>query len=313
MNILVTGGAGFIGSHLVDRLIDEGHDVLCVDNFITGSKENIHQHDGNPRFTLIEKDVSEPWPDDLLKGIERIYHLASPASPKSYIEYPIETLMVNSLGTAHLLDACRRLSIRFLLASTSEIYGDPLEHPQKETYWGHVNPNGIRSCYDESKRFAESITMVYVRMHKIDARIVRIFNTYGPRLQKDDGRVISNFLTQVVSNQDLTVYGDGSQTRSFCYVTDLVRGLITVMESEKARGSVYNLGNPAEFTIRELAERVCGLVGRKVGMVTKALPPDDPKQRQPDITKIKEELGWKPTVELEEGLQKTFEFFKEKK
>lgn len=312
MNILVTGGAGFIGSHVVDRLLADGHEVVCVDNFITGSKENIQQHKGNPRFTLIEKDVSEPWPDDLVRGIEQIYHLASPASPKSYIQYPLETLMVNSVGTAHLLELSLKYNIRFLLASTSEVYGDPLEHPQKETYWGNVNPNGVRSCYDESKRFAESITMVYVRMYKIDARIVRIFNTYGPRLQKDDGRVISNFLTQALAGQDLTVYGDGSQTRSFCYVTDLVRGLMNVMGREKARGRVYNLGNPHEFTIAELAELVRRLAKKKIGIAHKEVPPDDPKQRQPDITKIKEELGWEPTIELEEGLKRMFAFWEEK-
>jgi len=304
MRILVTGGAGFIGSHLCERLVREGHDVLCLDNFFTGSKANVAHLLDERRFELIRHDVTEP----ILLEVDQIYNLACPASPVHYQYNPIKTIKTNVMGTLHMLGLAKRIKARILQASTSEVYGDPHEHPQTERYWGHVNPIGIRSCYDEGKRVAETLMMDYHRQGGVDVAIVRIFNTYGPRMAENDGRVVSNFVVQALRGEDLTLYGDGSQTRSFCYVDDLVDGLVRMMGAGRLTGPV-NLGNPVEKTIREFAERIIALTGSRSRIVEKPLPPDDPRQRQPDITLAREKLGWAPTVDLEAGLRRTVEYF----
>lgn len=308
MRILVTGGAGFLGSHLVDALLAEGHDVLVWDNFITGSRENIaHLRDAS-RFTFVAHDIIQPLPDT--GPLDRIYHLASPASPEGYRGHPIETHMTNAVGTYHLLELARATGARFLFTSTSEVYGDPQVHPQVETYRGYVNPVGPRSCYDESKRFAESLTMEYHRTFGHDVRIVRLFNVYGPRMDVTDGRVIPNLLSQALRGEPLTVYDGGWRTRSFCYVDDLIIGLIAVMESTRASGEVINLGNPDERTIRDLAEVILRITDRDLPIEE---PPtvvgDDPTRRCPDITKARTLVGWEPTIPLDEGLRRTIPFF----
>jgi len=310
---LVTGGAGFIGSHLCDLLIDKGCKVICLDNLLTGSKKNVEHLLNNPNFVFLEGDVSLSLDNEAMEqfgNVSFIFHLASPASPIDYQNYPEETLLANSTGTINMLELAKKTGAKALIASTSEIYGDPLEHPQKETYWGNANSFGPRSCYDESKRFAEAATYVYLKKYGIDARVVRIFNTYGPKMQKDDGRVISNFVNQCLEGKDITIYGDGKQTRSFCYVSDMVEGIFKAMFSGKAKGEVFNLGNPAEFTMIGLANRIRKITGAKSKISHKPLPPDDPKQRQPDITKAKKILGWEPKVGIDEGLQKTIEYYR---
>jgi dTDP-glucose 4,6-dehydratase len=305
MRVLVTGGAGFLGSHLCDALLADGHSIVCADNLLTGNLENIGQLRNEPRFEFREQDVCSPF--DCGK-VDYVFHFASPASPVDYLEHAIETLQVGSLGTMNCLDVAKKYSARFFLASTSECYGDPLEHPQKETYWGHVNPIGPRSVYDESKRFAEALTMAYHRYHEVDTRIVRIFNTYGPRLQLNDGRVISNFMKQALLGEDLTVYGDGSQTRSFCYVSDEIAGILALANSEE-HGPV-NIGNPNEFTILECAKVVLDITGSSSRIRFEPLPQDDPRQRRPDISKAKALLGWEPRIQLRDGLQRSLEYFR---
>ena len=304
MRVLVTGGAGFIGSHLCDALLAEGHQVVCVDNLITGSVRNIEHLKSDSRFEFIERDINEPY--DAGK-VDFIFNLASPASPVDYMEHGVETLKVGSLGSFHTLELARKYSASYLLASTSECYGDPLEHPQKESYWGHVNPIGPRSVYDESKRFAEAATMAYCRYHKVDTRIVRIFNTYGPRLQLNDGRVISNFMKQALRGVPLTVYGDGSQTRSFCYVSDEVDGILRL--GRAGTHEPVNIGNPGEFTIMECAKLVLKVTGSKSEITFEPLPQDDPRQRRPDISKARQLLGWEPKINLEAGLKLCIEYF----
>src|SRR5579885_962082 len=307
MRHLVSGAAGFIGSHLCDRLIAGGHRVVAVDNLITGAARNIAHLCGQANFKFIEWDVTRPIEID--GRVDQVWHLASLASPKDYLEHPIETLEVGSAGTRNMLEIARRDSPRFLLTSTSECYGDPLEHPQVETYWGHVNPIGVRSCYDESKRYAEALTMAYHRVHGLRTNIARIFNTYGPRMALNDGRVVPAFLDQALRGRPLTVFGDGSQTRSFCYVADLVDGLLRLSVSEERYP--VNLGNPAELTIREFAERIARLIGWKLELTFEPLPEDDPKKRRPDISKAKRVLGWEPKVSLEDGLTETVAYFRE--
>ncbi|MEZ5403232.1 MAG: UDP-glucuronic acid decarboxylase family protein [Bryobacteraceae bacterium] len=305
MRIVVAGAAGFIGSHLCDRLIHEGHEVVAIDNFITGSPNNLRHLEGNPHFEFREHDVTKPF--DVEGGVAAVMNLASPASPVDYMEHPIETLEVGSIGTQNLLELARRNDARFLLTSTSECYGDPLEHPQVETYWGNVNPVGPRSCYDESKRFAEAITMAYHRRYGMATRIARIFNTYGPRMQLDDGRVVPAFMKQALNGEPFTVFGSGRQTRSFCYVSDLVDGLYRLTWSEEPYP--VNLGNPGEMTILEFAERIKTLSGSSAPIVFEPLPQDDPQRRKPDISKAKRVLGWEPRVSLEQGLRETIEYF----
>ena len=305
MRILVTGGAGFLGSHLCGRLLNEGHEVLCLDNFFTGRRTNIHAFLNNPNFELVRHDVVEP----ILLEVDQIYHLACPASPVHYQYNPVKTIKTNVLGTHNMLGLAKRVKARFFLASTSEVYGDPHQHPQKETYWGNVNPIGIRSCYDEGKRVAETFTMDYHRQNKVDVRIVRIFNTYGPKMLQDDGRVVSNFIVQALKGNELTVYGEGSQTRSFCYVDDLVDGFVRMMGCENFIGPV-NLGNPEEYTILDLAKKIIAMTGSKSKIAFMPLPSDDPTQRRPDITLAGEKLGWKPKVSVDDGLRKTIEYFK---
>jgi dTDP-glucose 4,6-dehydratase len=301
----MSGAAGFIGSHLCDRLLAEGHSVLAVDNFITGAGRNLEHLAGNPSFEFREWDVCKPFQ---AKGpIDGVLHLASLASPVDYLKHPIETLEVGSAGTQHLLEIARRHSARFMITSTSECYGDPLVHPQVETYWGNVNPVGIRSCYDESKRYAEAVTMAYHRVHGLRTNIARIFNTYGPRMQLDDGRVVPAFIDQALKEQPMTVFGDGSQTRSFCYVSDLVDGLYRLALSDERYP--VNLGNPREMTILEFGERIRRLTGTTAPLEFKPLPQDDPKRRQPDIAKARRVLGWEPKVDLEAGLRETIEYF----
>ena len=314
--VLITGAAGFIGSHLTDCYLKRGDEVIGVDNFITGSKENLKRHEGNERLVFIEANVAERH-EELLEHIESaigkcdlVLHFASPASPVDYGEFPIETMAVNSRGTEFCTKACARWGARMLYASTSESYGDPLVHPQSESYWGNVNPVGVRSCYDESKRYGEALVMSYARKRGINARIVRIFNTYGPRMRKNDGRVVPNFVTQALAGEPLTIYGDGSQTRSFCYVDDLVEGIMRCISSDDARGLVVNLGNPNERTIREFAEIVCELVGVPLRIETRRLPSDDPTRRNPDISLARQLIGWEPAVELREGLRRTIESFR---
>ncbi len=304
MRILVTGGAGFIGSHLIDRLMAANHDVICLDNFYTGHKRNIVQWMDNPYFEMIRHDITEP----IRLEVDQIYHLACPASPVHYQYNPVKTVKTNVLGTLNMLGLAKRVKARFFLASTSEVYGDPEVHPQPEEYRGSVNPIGIRSCYDEGKRMAETLSFDYHRQNDVDIRVVRIFNTYGPRMLENDGRVVSNFIVQALSGQPLTVYGDGQQTRSFCYVSDLVEGFIRLMNSDQT--GPINIGNPSEYTILELAETIQRMVNPNVSVQYKPLPEDDPKRRQPDITKAKQLLGWEPSVELEAGLEKTIADFR---
>lgn len=306
MRILVTGGAGFIGSHLIDRLIQAQHEVICLDNFYTGSKQNIHQWIDHPNFESIRHDITEP----IRLEVDRIYHLACPASPVHYQSNPIKTIKVSFLGTSNMLGLAKRVKARILLASTSEVYGDPNVHPQPEEYHGNVNPIGIRSCYDEGKRIAETLCFDYHRQHQVDIRVARIFNTYGPRMLENDGRVVSNFIAQSLQGKSLTVYGDGSQTRSFCYVSDLVDGLIKLMEGDRV--GPINLGNPEEYTILELAQKVRDKIAPDREIIFKPLPQDDPKQRQPDITKAKTWLNWQPTISLEAGLTDTIAEFKQR-
>lgn len=302
---LVTGGAGFIGSHLCERLLERGEEVLCLDNFFTGTRRNIARLLAHPRFELIRHDVTQP----ILLEATRIYNLACPASPVHYQYNPIKTVKTSVLGALNMLGLARRVKARILQASTSEVYGDPAVHPQSEAYWGNVNPIGIRSCYDEGKRVAETLFFDYHRQNKVDIRVARIFNTYGPRMSVNDGRVVSNFIVQALRAEPITVYGKGEQTRSFCYVSDLVDGLIRLMDCEGITGPV-NLGNPEEFTIRELAETVAALTGSPSPIVYKSLPPDDPVRRQPDISLAKEKLGWSPTVLLRDGLEMTIRYFR---
>lgn len=306
MRILITGAAGFLGSHLVDRFLAEGHRVVGMDNFITGSRDNLAHLGGNPAFEFIEHDVSRHIfvPGEL----DGVLHFASPASPIDYLQLPIQTLKVGSLGTHNSLGLAKAKGARFLLASTSEVYGDPQVHPQPESYWGHVNPVGPRGVYDEAKRFAEAMTMAYHRYHGVPTRIVRIFNTYGPRMRASDGRVVSNFVVQALKGTPLTIYGDGSQTRSFCYVTDLVDGIYRLFHSDRIEPT--NIGNPNEFTMRQLADLVRELVGGAVELRYEPLPEDDPKVRRPDITVAREVLGWNPAVELRAGLTQTIDAFR---
>jgi dTDP-glucose 4,6-dehydratase len=305
---LITGGAGFIGSHLCERFLAEGHEVVAVDNFITGNLENLDHLRANPRFRFVGHDVSNPL--KLKDKLDNVLHFASPASPVDYLEYPIQTLKVGSLGTHNALGIAKHHGARFLLASTSEVYGDPLEHPQTEAYWGNVNPVGVRGVYDEAKRFAESMTMAYHRVHNLNTHIVRIFNTYGPRMRLNDGRVLPNFMYQALRGEPITVYGDGKQTRSFCYVSDLVEGIFRLLFTDFH--DPVNLGNPAEITILEFAEEVRKLAGSKSEVVFKPLPQDDPKVRQPDITRARQLLGWEPKVGRDDGLRRTMDYFKRK-
>lgn len=306
--VLITGGAGFIGSHLSEVLLARGYKVFCVDNLVTGSEDNITGFKNNPNFTFIRHDVTLELP--LLGPVQYLFHLASPASVVDYQNLPEETALVNSLGTYKLLKFAKANGAKFLFASTSEVYGDPKEHPQKETYWGNVNPNGVRACYDESKRFGEMMTMLYWRKYGVDTRIIRIFNTYGPRMRKHDGRVISNFINQALEGEPITVYGDGRQTRSFCYVSDLVGGIIKAMFTEGTKGEVLNLGNPEEYTMIDLAKKVKTMTGSASKIVHTDLPPDDPTRRCPDIGRAKQLLGWEPKVSVEEGLTKTIEYYR---
>ena len=304
MRIVVTGGAGFLGSHLCERLIDAGHEVICLDNFFTGRRENIFHLLDNPRFELLRHDVIEP----VLLEVDQIYNLACPASPIHYQYNPVKTVKTNVMGTINMLGLAKRVRARILQASTSEVYGDPDIHPQPESYWGNVNPVGIRSCYDEGKRLAETLMMDYHRQNGVDIRIARIFNTYGPRMLENDGRVVSNFIVQALRGEELTIYGKGEQTRSFCYVDDLIEGLIRLMNTDGVNDPV-NLGNPGEFTIRELAEEVAKACGREVTISHQPLPQDDPHQRKPDITRAREILGWEPHIPLRDGLKRTVAYF----
>ena len=303
--MLVTGGAGFLGSHLCDRLLEAGHDVVCVDNFFTGTKRNIEHLVGNPRFELLRHDVTFP----LYLEVDEIYNLACPASPIHYQHDPVQTTKTSVHGAINMLGLAKRLKCRILQASTSEVYGDPATHPQREDYWGNVNPVGPRSCYDEGKRCAETLFFDYYRQHKLEIKVARIFNTYGPRMHPNDGRVVSNFIVQALKGDPISIYGDGCQTRSFCYVDDLVRGLIRLMASPKGFTGPVNLGNPVEFTIRQLAEQVIEMTRSKSRLNFLPLPQDDPKQRQPDITLAKERLAWQPSVPLRDGLKHTIGYF----
>jgi UDP-glucuronate decarboxylase len=303
--ILVTGGAGFIGSHLSERLLDEGHEVICVDNFFTGTKENIKHLLGNPNFEIIRHDICFP----LYTEVDEIYNLACPASPIHYQFDPVQTTKVNVSGSINMLGLAKRLKIRVLQASTSEVYGDPAVHPQPETYWGNVNTIGQRGCYDEGKRCAETLFFDYHRQHGMDIKVVRIFNTYGPRMHPNDGRVVSNFIIQALEGEDITIYGDGSQTRSFCYVDDTVDGIIRMMNTPRGITGPVNLGNPNEISILDLARLIIDLTGSRSRIVFKPLPQDDPRRRCPDITLAREKLGWKPKIDLMTGLKKTVEYF----
>lgn len=313
MKCLVAGGAGFIGSHLCDKLLAKNHKVVCVDNLLTGRKKNINHLQKEKNFTFLKWDVIKPLPNNL--EVEAVFHLASPASPNkdselSYLKHPIETLLANSIGTKNLLDLSLKCKALFLFASTSEVYGDPKTHPQPETYWGNVNPVGIRSCYDEAKRFGESITMAYHRKFNLDTRIIRIFNTYGPRMDPNDGRVIVNFIKQALEEKPLTVFGDGSQTRSFCYIDDMVEGLIRAMFKTNAKGEIVNIGNPDEYSILETAKLVKDKIGTKSAIVFSPLPEDDPTRRKPDIAKAEKLLDWSPQIPLSVGLEKTISYMK---
>jgi UDP-glucuronate decarboxylase len=304
--VLVTGGAGFLGSHLCDRLLNEGCEVLCVDNYYSGTKDNVAHLIGNPHFELMRHDVTVP----LYVEVDEIYNLACPASPIHYQWDPIQTIKTSVQGANNMLGLAKRTKAKIFQASTSEVYGDPEVHPQKENYWGHVNPIGIRSCYDEGKRCAETLFFDYHRQHGLDIKVVRIFNTYGPRMHPNDGRVVSNFIVQALRGEDITIYGDGSQTRSFCYVDDLIEGFVRLMASSNDVIGPVNMGNPGEFTIRELADMVIKQIGGKSKLVMQPLPQDDPKQRQPDISLAKNILGWEPQIKLDVGLSKTIDYFK---
>ena len=304
--ILVSGGAGFIGSHLCTRLVNEGHDVICLDNFFTGSKDNIKHLMGNHHFEVVRHDVTYPYSAE----VDEIYNLACPASPIHYQHDPIQTAKTSVMGAINMLGLAMRLDAKILQASTSEVYGDPIIHPQPESYWGNVNPVGYRSCYDEGKRCAETLFMDYYRQNQTRIKIIRIFNTYGPRMLPNDGRVVSNFIIQALNNEDITIYGDGKQTRSFQYIDDLIEGMVRMMDTEDDFTGPVNLGNPNEFPVLELAERVIRMTGSTSKIVFKPLPTDDPKQRQPDIKLAKEKLGWQPTVELEDELKRMIEYFK---
>jgi len=304
--VLVTGGAGFLGSHLCKRLLNDGCDVLCVDNLYSGTKDNIAHLMSNPNFELMRHDVTFP----LYVEVDEIYNLACPASPVHYQRDPVQTTKTSVHGAINMLGLAKRTGAKIFQASTSEVYGDPEIHPQQENYWGHVNPIGIRSCYDEGKRCAETLFFDYYRQHALEIKVARIFNTYGPKMHPNDGRVVSNFIVQALQGDDLTIYGDGLQTRSFCYVDDLIEGFVSLMASEKKITGPINMGNPEEFTIRDLAETILKLVGGKSKLITMSLPLDDPKQRQPDISLAKQILGWEPKIKLEEGLGKTINYFK---
>ena len=304
--ILVSGGAGFIGSHLCTRLVNEGHDVICLDNFFTGSKDNIKHLMGNHHFEVVRHDVTYPYSAE----VDEIYNLACPASPIHYQHDPIQTAKTSVMGAINMLGLAMRLDAKILQASTSEVYGDPIIHPQPESYWGNVNPVGYRSCYDEGKRCAETLFMDYYRQNQTRIKIIRSFNTYGPRMLPNDGRVVSNFIIQALNNENITIYGDGKQTRSFQYIDDLIEGMVRMMDTEDDFTGPVNLGNPNEFPVLELAERVIRMTGSTSKIVFKPLPTDDPKQRQPDIKLAKEKLGWQPTVELEDGLKRMIEYFK---
>jgi UDP-glucuronate decarboxylase len=304
--VLVTGGAGFLGSHLCERLIRDGHDVLCVDNFFTGTRSNIAHLLGHPQFELMRHDITFP----LYVEVDKIYNLACPASPVHYQFDPVQTTKTSVIGAINMLGLAKRTKARILQASTSEVYGDPSVHPQPESYWGNVNPIGPRSCYDEGKRCAETLFFDYHRQIKLDIRVVRIFNTYGPRMHPNDGRVVSNFIMQALRGDDITIYGDGRQTRSFCYVDDLIDGMVRMMESDAAAPGPVNIGNPKEFTMLELAQAVVAQTGSRSRIVHRELPQDDPRQRQPDIALARQRLGWAPTVPLEQGLQRTIEYFR---
>ena len=304
--ILVSGGAGFIGSHLCTRLVNEGHDVICLDNFFTGSKDNIKHLMGNHHFEVVRHDVTYPYSAE----VDEIYNLACPASPIHYQHDPIQTAKTSVMGAINMLGLAMRLDAKILQASTSEVYGDPIIHPQPESYWGNVNPVGYCSCYDEGKRCAETLFMDYYRQNQTRIKIIRIFNTYGPRMLPNDGRVVSNFIIQALNNEDITIYGDGKQTRSFQYIDDLIEGMVRMMDTEDDFTGPINIGNPNEFPVLELAERVIRMTGSTSKIVFKPLPTDDPKQRQPDIKLAKEKLGWQPTVELEDGLKRMIEYFK---
>lgn len=306
MRILVTGGAGFLGSHLSDRLLADGHEVVAVDNFFTGNKKNVRHLLDNKDFELMRHDVTFP----LYVEVDAIYNLASPASPIHYQRDPVQTTKTSVLGAINMLGLAKRLGVKIFQASTSEVYGDPEVHPQPESYWGKVNPIGPRACYDEGKRAAETLFFDYHRQHGMEIRVARIFNTYGPRMAPDDGRVVSNFVLQALRGEPLTIYGDGSQTRSFCYASDLIDGFVRLMENEKGLVGPVNLGNPGEFTMLELAEAVLEVTGSKSSIDYQPLPQDDPKQRQPDISLAKKELGWEPTIQLREGLEKTAAYFR---
>lgn len=310
--ILVTGGAGFLGSHLCERLLNDGHDVICLDNFFTGTRDNIQHLLGNPRFEVLRHDVTQP----LYVEVDEIYNLACPASPPHYQHDPIHTMKTSVLGAMNMLGLARRTGAKIFQASTSEVYGDPEIHPQPESYWGHVNPNGIRSCYDEGKRCAETLFFDYYRQYGLDIRVARIFNTYGPRMHPNDGRVVSNFIVQALQGKDITIYGDGNQTRSFCYVDDLIEGFVRFMDLPRADNGgpgfpgPINLGNPGEFTIKQLAEKIIELTGSESKLIYQPLPSDDPTQRQPDISRAKEHLNnWRPQVQLNDGLQRTIAYF----
>ncbi|MBV8084151.1 MAG: SDR family oxidoreductase [Chloroflexi bacterium] len=309
MNIAVSGGAGFVGSHLCDALLADGHSVVCIDNLITGRRRNIAHLDGHDRFTFVQHDIIEPLPADW--DVQAVFNLASPASPVGYFDYPIQTARVNAEGTYRMLDLARRHGAKFLQASTSEVYGEPERHPQREDYWGNVNPHGIRACYDEGKRYAEALTMDFWRVHKLDARLIRIFNTYGPRSDPDDGRVVPNFVVKALKEEPLPIYGDGNKiTRSFCYVEDLVRGILKAMFTAGTTAGVFNLGNPGEFTLLELANVVIELTGSRSKIDQQPPREDDPTRRRPDIGRAKEVLGWEPRITLAQGLQPTIEFFR---
>jgi dTDP-glucose 4,6-dehydratase len=306
MRVLITGAAGFLGSHLADRFLREGHTVVGLDNFVTGSPDNIGHLAGHERFQFVKNDISEHT--EIAGPLDGVLHFASPASPIDYLELPIETLKVGSLGTLNALGIARAKGARFFMASTSEIYGDPLEHPQRESYWGNVNSIGPRSVYDEAKRFSEALTMAYHRTHGLDTRIVRIFNTYGPRMRPRDGRVVTNFIVQALTGENLTIYGDGSQTRSFCYVDDEIDGIYRLFMNGDSQPT--NIGNPTEFTVRQLADLVVELTGTKARVIAEPLPEDDPKVRKPDITRARAMLGWEPKISLRDGLVRTIEYFR---
>ncbi len=303
--ILVTGGAGFIGSHLCTRLVNDGNDVICLDNFFTGSKENIIHLIGNPHFEMVRHDVTNPFHVE----VDQIYNLACPASPVHYQYNPIKTIKTSVMGAINMLGLAKRINAKILQASTSEVYGDPVIHPQVESYWGNVNPIGIRSCYDEGKRCAETLFMDYHRQNRVRIKIIRIFNTYGPNMHPSDGRVVSNFIMQAIKNKDITLYGGGVQTRSFQYIDDLVEAMIRIMDTDDSVVGPINIGNPNEFTIKELADKIISMTGSKSSLVYKDLPSDDPKQRQPDITLAKRLINWEPTIQLDQGLKKTIEYF----